>query len=173
MNTVTGIPDAAWYFARLDTASPSPPVRAYGDSSGARCTTGAGVPSGRVSGADGTVTVGATGDGACFFFAAFRTRGFRFVAGVVTSEVPSSVADAGELPFSPFCAPGASVNGGAGVSAPCSAALSGEGTLSSIDYERRRGSGGRLDARISPTNHAPDVAGGQRTWRRHHLGDAS
>src|SRR3979411_1516502 len=53
MNTVTGMPDAAWYFARLETASPKPPVRAYGESSGTRCTTGAGVPSGRVSGADG------------------------------------------------------------------------------------------------------------------------
>src|SRR5215218_5886467 len=58
MNTVTGIPDAAWYFARLDTASPSPPVRAYGDSSGTRCTTGAGVPSGRTSGASGAPGVG-------------------------------------------------------------------------------------------------------------------
>src|SRR6478672_3733835 len=58
MITVTGMPDAAWYFARLDTASPSPPVRAYGDSSGARCTTGAGVPSGRTSGAMGAPGIG-------------------------------------------------------------------------------------------------------------------
>src|SRR6478672_12809680 len=57
MNTVTGIPDAAWYFAKLATASPNPPVRAYGDSSPARWTTGAGVPSGRVSGAGGSVRI--------------------------------------------------------------------------------------------------------------------
>src|SRR5215211_3653178 len=98
MNTVTGIPDAAWYFARLDTASPRPPVRAYGDSSGTRCTTGAGVPSGRVSGALGTLTTGVVG-GAAFFrgarfgrsvVVAFFARGLRRVAGVVTSEEPSS-----------------------------------------------------------------------------------
>jgi len=58
MNTVTGMPDAAWYLARLDTASPSPPVRAYGESSGARWTTGAGVPSGRTSGAMGAPGIG-------------------------------------------------------------------------------------------------------------------
>src|SRR5687767_11102311 len=61
MITVTGIPDAAWYFARLATASPRPPVRAYGDSSGTRCTTGAGVPSGRVSGAVGIPSTGVGG----------------------------------------------------------------------------------------------------------------
>src|SRR3954469_9797129 len=58
MNTVTGIPDAAWYLARLETASPRPPVRAYGESSGTRCTTGAGVASGRTSGALGAPGVG-------------------------------------------------------------------------------------------------------------------
>src|SRR5215208_5599880 len=58
MITVTGMPDAAWYFARLDTASPSPPVRSYGDSSGTRCTTGAGVPSGRTRGAIGAPGMG-------------------------------------------------------------------------------------------------------------------
>src|SRR6267154_5127047 len=61
MNMVTGMPEAAWCLARLATASPSPPVRAYGDSSGTRCTTGAGVPSGRVNGADGMLTTGAAG----------------------------------------------------------------------------------------------------------------
>src|SRR6478672_6510676 len=61
MNTVTVIPDAAWYFARLATASPSPPVRAKGESSAARCTTGAGEPSGRTSGAVGAAEVGAIG----------------------------------------------------------------------------------------------------------------
>src|SRR5215217_1905721 len=101
MNTVTGIPDAAWYFARLATASPSPPVRANGDSSGTRCTTGAGVPSGRVRGALGTPTTG-VGGGASFFrdvrfgrsvvVLAFFARGFRRVAGVVTSDEPSSPA---------------------------------------------------------------------------------
>ena len=61
MNTVTGIPEAAWYFARLETASPSPPVRAYGDSSAARWITGAGEPSGLTSGAEGDEDTGESG----------------------------------------------------------------------------------------------------------------
>src|SRR5215218_8397028 len=103
MMTVTGMPDAAWYFARLETASPKPPVRAYGDSSGTRCTTGAGVPSGRVRGASGTAIAGVCGGSMIFFRAArfgrsvvapaFFARGFRrVVAGVVTSDEPSSDA---------------------------------------------------------------------------------
>src|SRR3954470_8783491 len=102
MNTVTGIPDAAWYLARLDTASPRPPVRAYGESSGARCTTGAGVPSGRVSGADGTAAIGMAGVSTLFFAAFLRARGLRRVAGVVTSDELSSAATSGRAP--PFCA---------------------------------------------------------------------
>src|SRR4051812_41805132 len=115
MNTVTGIPDAAWYFARLATASPNPPVRANGDSSGARCTTGAGVPSGRVSGAGGSVATVDCG-GSIFFRddrfgllasdadeADFFARGvLRRVAGSVTSDEFSSPDVAFDAaPFSP------------------------------------------------------------------------
>src|SRR6476659_9488395 len=122
MNTVTGIPDAAWYFARLDTASPNPPVRAYGDSSPARWTTGAGVPSGRVSGAGGSVEIvdcggsiflrdarfGLVADDVAFFV---RGGDLRRVAGSVTSdEFSSPDVVLGGAPFSaPFapaeCAP--------------------------------------------------------------------
>src|SRR5688572_8848693 len=115
MITVTGMPDAAWYFARLATASPRPPVRAYGDSSGTRCTTGAGVPSGRVSGAVGTPVTGVV-TGVTIFFRdarfgfsavvapAFFARGLRRVAGVVTSEEPSSPASEAEGAW-PFLVP--------------------------------------------------------------------
>src|SRR5687768_12053386 len=101
MITVTGMPDAAWYFARLATASPSPPVRANGDSSGTRCTTGAGVPSGRVRGAVGIPSTGVGGGtsflrearfGRSVVADAFFARGLRRVAGVVTSDEPSSDA---------------------------------------------------------------------------------
>src|SRR4029077_17800422 len=44
MTTVVGSPAIAWKVARLATASPSPPVRAYGQHSAARCTIGIGSP---------------------------------------------------------------------------------------------------------------------------------
>src|SRR5258706_16380418 len=55
MNTGVVMPDFPWYCARLGTAPPSPPVRANGASSAARCTTGAGEPAGRTSGAAGAL----------------------------------------------------------------------------------------------------------------------
>src|SRR6478672_10138673 len=45
-----GTPDAAWKRARLATASPSPPLRANGASSAARCTTRTARPSDIASG---------------------------------------------------------------------------------------------------------------------------
>src|SRR5258705_12005788 len=88
MNMVTGMPEAAWCLARLDTASPSPPVRAYGDNSGTRCTTGAGVPSGRVNGADGVLTTGAAG------ISVFRVRLVR--RGLTGRWVPEDAPPGGE-----------------------------------------------------------------------------
>src|SRR4051812_35361523 len=149
MNTVTGIPDAAWYLARLETASPRPPVRAYGESSGARCTTGAGVPSGRTSGASGAPGVGV----ACT--SVLRVRlGRRVDPG---RSVEGSGTPADEL--GAITAPPAG-SGAIGDAAP---GIGDDGTMS-IEEVRRRGMtplrckkiAQRRDARTSISSRPPD-----------------
>ena len=111
------------------------------------------MPSGRVSGALGTLITG-VGGGATFFrdarfgFSAvpvpvFFARGFRRVAGVVTSAVPSSTVT-GVWPLSllfsrPFSAESrvSSARDAGALTASCSTSES-EGGTRSMDYERRR-----------------------------------
>jgi hypothetical protein len=113
------------------------------------------VPSGRVSGAAGTLATGVGGGGGATFFRdvrfgfsavavpVFFARGFRRVAGVVTSDPPSSPAT-GAWPFSlPFSRPlsaagrASSARDAGALTASCNTSDWEEGTRS-MDYERRR-----------------------------------